>query len=254
LTDSRNGNLFLDRNHPDLHWYLPDFVLADDLDPSFAFVASQKGQQANGQPYNVARLTLRICKLKPTDVLQFAQANPSATLQEIPLADLTAVLSSFYMDQNGQQQQRTFNAVSLQDMGDSSFLLTFDNSILGDSVVGLYQDLRLFGMAVINLCAPYQAWSKPGAIFPPSNFRLRMMAMPAGTFAAVATSPQPSTPPVNSSFNAARLDRFRPFAPGVVVEGNTIPALVGPPVFVQLGNLLQKLCPWASNIISTAIS
>ena len=124
LANSGNGSLFLDRNNPNLHWYLPDFVLADDIDPSFAFVASQTGQQANGQPFNVARLTLRICKLKPADVVQFAQANPTATLQEIPLADMTAILSSFYMDQKGQQQQQTFNATGFKDMGDSSFLLT----------------------------------------------------------------------------------------------------------------------------------
>src|SRR5664280_2642450 len=68
LANSGNGSLFLDRNNTNLHWYLPDFALADDIDPSFAFVASQKSQQANGQPFNVARLTLRICKLKPADV------------------------------------------------------------------------------------------------------------------------------------------------------------------------------------------
>src|SRR5664280_1282014 len=68
LANSGHGSLFLDRTNPNLHWYLPDFVLADDIDSSFAFVASQNGPMANNQPYNVARLTLRICKLKPADV------------------------------------------------------------------------------------------------------------------------------------------------------------------------------------------
>jgi len=41
LVSSRNGNLFQGRNDPNLHWYLPDFNLAADVDPGFAFVASQ---------------------------------------------------------------------------------------------------------------------------------------------------------------------------------------------------------------------
>ena len=56
LASSRDGSLFVDRADPTLHWYLPDFVLAPDVDPLFAFAVSQSGQQSNGQPFDVARL------------------------------------------------------------------------------------------------------------------------------------------------------------------------------------------------------
>ena len=91
LVSSRNGNLFQDRNDPNLHWYLPDFNLAEDVDPGFGFVASQSGQDASGNPFNRARLTLRLRKFQPDDVVSFSQANPSAKLQEIPLGEMSAV-------------------------------------------------------------------------------------------------------------------------------------------------------------------
>lgn len=243
LANSGHGSLFLDRTNPNLHWYLPDFVLADDIDSSFAFVASQNGPMANNQPYNVARLTLRIRKLMPADVVQFAQANPTATLQEISLAEMTAILSSPYMDQNGQQQQRTFNATGFKDMGDSSFLLTFDGTIYGDSVVALYQDLRLFGKAIINLSASYQAWSKRGGPVLPSNFRLRMAAMPARNFAVAGASLHPPTPQVNSSLNMMRFREIQPFGPGTVAGRNAQPTPDQPPVFIQLRQSFARALP-----------
>ncbi len=159
LATSRNGSLFTDRFDSNLHWYLPDFAPAADVDPLFAFAVSQTGQQANGQPFSVARVTLRIVKQQPAQVAQFAQANPTATLREIPLENLTAVLSSAYTDENGNAQQRTFNASTVQDEGDGSFLLVFDGSILGDSVLALYQDLRSFGKAAVTVNAYFESWS-----------------------------------------------------------------------------------------------
>ena len=125
LVSSQTGNLFVDRNNPKLHWYLPDFALADDTDPAFAFVARQSSQDEHNNPYNAARLTLRVRKFQPDDVVQFAGANPWAALQEIPLAELSAVLTSVYSDSNG-ERQRTFNA-AIQDAGSGFSLLTFDN-------------------------------------------------------------------------------------------------------------------------------
>lgn len=190
LAGSKNGNLFVDRNDSNLHWYLPDFALADDVDPSFAFAASQQGQQANGQPFNTAKLTLRISKLRPVDATQFGQANPNAKLQEIPLPSLAAVLTSPYTDQNGQQQERTFSSSSFTDLGDGSFAISFDGSILGDSVVGLYQDLRALGHAVLNLSATFQTWSDPVAPQPPGNLNWRMLALPARSLVPPEAVPQ----------------------------------------------------------------
>ena len=48
-------------------------------------------------------------------------------------------------------------------MGDGYFLLAFD--LLAQEVIGFYQDLTLFGKAVINLSATYQGWAVSGAMF-----------------------------------------------------------------------------------------
>ena len=170
LVNSRSGNLFVDRNAADLHWYLPEFTLAEDVDPRFAFLAMQSGQDAEGNPFNKATVTLRMHKSQPDDVVKFSQANPTAKLQEIPLAEMTAILYSFYADDAGQQQARPFKA-GIQDEGDGNFLLTFD-SILALSVIGLYQDLTVFGKAVINFSASYQAWSQPGSLFLKNPFKI----------------------------------------------------------------------------------
>ena len=95
-------------------------------------------------------------KSQPDDVVKASQANSAPKLQEISLAEISATLTSFYTDDAGRQQQRTPSA-TIQDTGHGDFLLTFDGSILGPSVIGLYQDLTLFGKAVINLSASYQA-------------------------------------------------------------------------------------------------
>ena len=81
-------------------------------------------------------------------------------LREIPLENLAAVFSSVYVDQNGNPQQRTFAASSIQDQGDGSCLLVFDGSILGDSVLAVYQDLRAFGKAAITVNGYFQSWSQ----------------------------------------------------------------------------------------------
>jgi hypothetical protein len=164
LVSSRNGNLFQDRNYSNLHWYLPDFNLAGDVDPSFAFAASQSGQSEGGSPFNKARLTLRMHKSEPDDVAQFRESNPGAKLQEISLAEMSANLSTSYTDdKTGQEQQKTF-AATIEDLGNGDFRLTVD-PLLGPDVILLYQDLTFFGKAVINLSASYQAWSQPGAVY-----------------------------------------------------------------------------------------
>ena len=189
LTDSRSGSLFADRNDPNLHWYLPDFSLTDDVDPTFAFAASQSGQDGSGNPFNKAQLTLQMRKSKPADAVKLSQDNPAASVEEIPLAEMSAVLTSFYNDDAGQQQQRTFKAL-ITDQGNGNFLLTFD-SILGQAVIGIYQDLTVFGKAVINLSASFQAWSSAATAPMPARFQIaaadmgiqRMMFVRSASFA-----------------------------------------------------------------------
>ena len=164
LISSKAGNLFVDRNDASVHWYLPDFNLADDVDPKFGFAASQSGQDSRGNPFYTARLTFRMHKSKPPDIAQFAQSNPRSTLQEIPLTDMSVILTSIYTDDGGQQRQRTFSA-AIVDQGNGDYLLNFDGTILGASVIGLYQDLTAFGNAFLIISASYQAWSPSGLMF-----------------------------------------------------------------------------------------
>ena len=203
LATSRNGSLFTDRFDSKLHWYLPDFALAVDVDPGFAFAVRQTGQQANGQPFLVVRLSLRLSKQQPAQAAQFAQANSSAVLREIPLENLAAVLSSVYTDQNGNPQQRTFSASSIQDQGDGSCLLVFDGSILGDSVLAVYQDLRAFGKAAITVNGGFQSWSQssPSPVFY-RPVATAPMAAPASSGSTLRSlyrnfypAPPPPTPP-----------------------------------------------------------
>jgi hypothetical protein len=232
LLSSQTGNLFVDRNDANLHWYLPDFILAGDVDSGFSFVASQSGQDSNGNPFNTARLTLRVHKSQPDDVAKVSQVDPAAKLQEIPLAELSATLTSFYTDDAGRQQQRTFSA-TIRGTGHGDFLVTFAGSILGPSVIGLYQDLRLFGKAILNLSASYQAWSQPGSLYLSARFRqstlLRTMTAEPPPMRPLMFAANTQTPTV------APLNRIRSFAPlmaqqqEAAIEGSVDTSAPGPP-------------------------
>jgi hypothetical protein len=161
VAESRDDDLFTDRFDSDLHWYLPDFALAADVDAGFAFAVSQTGQQlSNGQPYNVARLSLTLTKQRPAKAAALSEANPNAVLREIPLQNLTAMLASSYVDESGNPQQRTCSASTIHDNGDGSFSLVFDKSILGASVLDVYQDLCKIGQASVVLKANFPCWSQ----------------------------------------------------------------------------------------------
>jgi hypothetical protein len=155
VLSSRSGNLFADTRDAGLHWYLPALALAPDVDPAFVFAASQSGQQADGQPFNTATLSLRVLSTQPNDVVAFAAANPTARLRAIPLQGVNVTLSSSYKDGAGAVQRRTF-AGAQQDQPDGSILLTFSTTILGDAVPALFQDLKLFGDAVLDLNATFE--------------------------------------------------------------------------------------------------
>lgn len=161
LLGSRNGNLFVG-NDAARHWYLPAFALQADVDPGFAFAATQTGQDAAGNPFYVASLKLRLSKSQPDDVAAFAKANPTAALEEIPLDSLRAVLSSAYTGSDGTEQWRTLEG-SVGDLGNGEVLLTFA-PILGPAVLGAYQDLVTFGKARIDLSGSWKALSPRGVI------------------------------------------------------------------------------------------
>ncbi len=224
LATSRNGSLFGDRFDASLHWYLPDFVLAPDVDPLFAFAVSQTGQQANGQPFSVARLSLKVIKQQPAQATQFAQANPSAVLREIPLENMAAVLSSAYTDQSGNAQQRTFNASTVQDEADGSFLLVFDGSILGDCVLAVYQDLRSFGKAAVTVNGYFQSWSPSRSTQPVFRRPVFMMAAESSVAPAPILRPQVET----AAWGPARQVSPPPASQSTLVElklpyGETLP-------------------------------
>jgi hypothetical protein len=209
---TRNGSLFADRNDPNLHWYLPQFALAADVDASFVFAANQASQQSDGTPFNAVHLAFRLTKSMPSDASQFAQANPTAGLREIPLESLAAVLTSPYTDAQGNQAVRSFTASGVTVQGDGSYLVVFDGSILGNAVVAVYQDLRVFGKASVKLTAAFSTWSPPGAPPPPGGLNARVLSFqnvspisPVLRSAAVET-PSPAPAPAAAAPTAVRME------------------------------------------------
>ncbi len=195
MAASQAGNLFADRNDPNLHWYLPAVALADDPDPGFAFDASQAGQDAEGRPFYSAQLTLDITRSMPPDAVALHGTNPGASLREIPLAGLAATLSTFYADDGGVVRQRDIGG-TMHDQGAGRLLLTF-GPILGSSVLCLYQDLTVFGKARVTLGASFQAWAgtDPASMVRPQFANLAL---------AQAGPTQPAIRPLMSSTTIMR--------------------------------------------------
>jgi hypothetical protein len=217
LLGSRTGSLFTDRVDPSLHWYLDEFSLHDDIDRGFVFAASQSGQDESGNPFYTAQLSVTVHSSQPADVADYSKANPTATLREIPLTEMTATLTSFYTDDTGSLKQRDIVG-TVQDIGGGDFVLTF-TPILGLSVLGVYQDLTVFGKAQIKLSASFRAWAPRGqSVFVPSRFT----AVAATSFRRVST---PSD---------RRVRQFAPAAPQTVRLGEP------PPSFP----LVQTRQPW----------
>lgn len=222
LASTRNGNLFTDRNNPYLHWYLPQFALAADVDLSFIFAASQTSQQSDGTPFNAVNLAFSLAKSMPSDASQFAQANPSAILKEIPLENLAASLASPYTDAQGNQAVRSFAASAVTVQSDGSYLIQFQGSILGDAVVALYQDLRLFGKSSLKLTASFSTWAPPGAPAPPLGLKVTALSfqntavMSSALRNAAIEAPQPAAAPAAATPLVERAQPeilFRPLPP-----------------------------------------
>ncbi|PFH08504.1 hypothetical protein BCF11_0859 [Collimonas sp. PA-H2] len=224
LLSSRTGNLFADRVDPTLHWYLAGFQLRDDIDPGFAFAASQSGQDEGGNPFYTAQLRLTMHKLQPSDVGDFSKANPAATLREIPLAEMTAILTSFYTDEEGQAKQRDVIG-TVKDNGDGNLLLTF-TPIMGLSVLGLYQDLTVFGKTQIKLSASYQAWAPQNQM----TFVRPQLALLSAT--------------VQQPMRAAPDTRMRLFSPLALQTTRPVDPQPGVPL-IQTRQLCENLLPLA---------
>lgn len=231
LASTRNGNLFTDRNDPNLHWYLPQFALAADVDSTFVFAASQTSQQSDGTPFNTVNLAFSLTKSMPSDASQFAQANPAATLREIPLQSLAAVLSSPYTDPQGNQAVRSFTASAVNAQNDGSYLVEFQGSILGDAVVAVYQDLRLFGKSTLKLTASFSTWSSPGAPAPPSG--LRVTALSFENVSAVSPMMRSTVMEAPESTPAAAPGAIRIFPP-ILPRPVPLPPAPPPPPPTQL--------------------
>ncbi len=155
LLAGRVGNLFVDSVDAASRWYLPTLTLAGDPDGAFAFAVEQENQQADGRPFNTARLTFGATLAMPGDVATFARANPGVRLQPIALTSFVATLNSFYTDAGGAQQQRSFRADAQGDLTAGSVVLSFATGVFGDAVAALYQDLRLFGKTTLVLSAVF---------------------------------------------------------------------------------------------------
>ena len=169
LLAGRVGNLFVDSVDAASRWYLPTLTLAGDPDGAFAFAVGQENQQADGRPFNTARLTFGATLAVPSDVATFARANPGVRLQPIALTSFVATLNSFYTDTGGAQQQRSFRADAQGDLTAGSVVLSFATGVFGDAVAALYQDLRLFGKTTLVLSAVFAVFSAALDARPPAR-------------------------------------------------------------------------------------
>lgn len=194
LLASRSGSLFVDASDAQVRWYLPSFGLAADVDSRFAFVATQAGQDINGNPFYSACLTLQANKVRPDDAAAFAQANPAIAVREIPLLALHAVLQSAYTDGAGNPQSRTFEGTAA-DLGGGNLLLTFA-AIPGTAVIGVYQDLVVFGKARVELVGNWTALSAADAAVPSLRFALAKTVLPPPMVAAQSARMVSSVRPI----------------------------------------------------------
>jgi hypothetical protein len=160
LANSRTGNLFNDRFTSTLKWYLPEYELTPDVDSFFGFIASQSGVDNSGKPFNKGMLTLSLQKSIPPDVQASKTANPQFQYQEIVLSNITATLSTTFVDSDsGQNAQNHYTGkVVVTSTGDLQ--LTFDN-IISSGVIILYENLLQKG-AGISISFSYDVWIQTG--------------------------------------------------------------------------------------------
>jgi hypothetical protein len=158
ILGTQNGHLLSSWPTADVKWYLPDFVLADDIDPKFEFAATQSGVDASGNPFNKLRLTLGLRKVIPQDVAAFKTSQPTVQLREVWLAIHSAIIALTFKDSTTGADQQALILGSVAVLPDGSVDLVFEN-ILGVNVIILFENLRNGG-ATLNLAADYSAWQR----------------------------------------------------------------------------------------------
>ncbi|HTK05797.1 MAG TPA: hypothetical protein VL485_01390 [Ktedonobacteraceae bacterium] len=156
LVNSQVGNYFQDRQDHNLFWYLPAFQLLDGQDASFEFAATQNGVSQNGDPFNVASLTLSVKKIMSPDAFSAQGQHPAATFREIPFKQLLITFNTRYKDAAGKDQFYTHPG-SAQFLADGTVRLSFNN-ILGPAVITAYENLTRTGESWITLSGLYEVW------------------------------------------------------------------------------------------------
>lgn len=201
LVNTQVGNLFKDRFVASLFWYLPAFDLADEPDLAFSFAATQSGVDKElGIPFNQASLTLSVKKIVPADVQLAQTQNTTAEFREIPLDQLSVMLSTTAKDENGADQKSLYpGTVAAQANG--SLLLTFDN-ILGVAVIAAYENLAQMGGAQVTLSASYAVWRLLPQIVIPVDNRPIWPRLQQNQFHIASTQPQTESVTEQPVFNA----------------------------------------------------
>jgi len=160
---TREGNLFKDRFDGNLRWYTPEYVLAPDPDDLFGFDASRSGADQDGNPFQTGLLTLGLIKVVPNDVQAFQAVNSNVQVKEIPVAFSTATLNITFRDsQTGILTPKPYTGV-VTATNDGGLKLTFQENILGPSVINLYQNL-IDGGAEVAISGTFDVWYRRPSI------------------------------------------------------------------------------------------
>ncbi|MFG1798383.1 hypothetical protein [Nocardia sp. NPDC049149] len=137
-------------------WYRPDFVLPA-ADPVFSFAVVQTGEvDADGNPFNRARLTMTINPILPAHLANYFDKPPdSGPGHEVPDLDPKLVLLLPITDENGVPHDLTADG-TISRVDAQTMIATFD--ILGDRVEAAYVHLAAQGGASILVRSRYSAY------------------------------------------------------------------------------------------------
>ncbi|MFT4109648.1 MAG: hypothetical protein QM633_08535 [Propionicimonas sp.] len=145
---SRNGSLFASVGE-DRQWYLPEFTLAAAPDTAFGFTAAQQGVDANGDPFNVATVTLGVEQREPADVTAFREANPDTQVDPIAFTSLAATLSLTYTNPDGTAANKEVRGAL------AGTPLTFTGTLLGPDVLLAFSALTATAGASLSVTYSY---------------------------------------------------------------------------------------------------
>ncbi|GAB4009037.1 hypothetical protein [Nocardioides ultimimeridianus] len=151
--DSRQGNVFVDGGDEQVHWYLPEWVLAPAPDASFGLAAVRGLPLADGTPYNSATVTFGIVKQVPDDVRAAIAASPGAAYDEIPLAGLAATLRLTVKDDAGNDVVRALPGTVAVDPEGASAKVAVPLS--GPDVVVAFEELTAGQGASLEITGGY---------------------------------------------------------------------------------------------------